>query len=420
MIGVSEPPIKRFLIAKDKRIQSVTSEDDGFSKPVQDQDELIEGKDFSETGETSDGNLNLSEPKTIGPIINDNFSEEETDYSDYDSDISFSCYDDDTKSSEDEDNLEYHKQQRKDKLTHSDGESQSANQQSPESRKDLPHRPLIKNGNKFLHLEIVDVAYQLANTCAYDSVFEIFVSIFLKHEEFQFYVLGQIESKFFMAIAGYVENQFDLNYFYRQRVDVLLNLNLVSDNLACTSTIQDLMDKLFQGSERDFYRLVRECDSCKNTRDICNVCFNFGHDIGIKYVKNGAETLASAIMESSKNDCKTIRTCSVCNSRSVVTRIEYGSMLFVDIENCYIYGSPLIAQNTPKRIQINAAEYQLVGFVEFSGNPSSVGHFIANFYDFETEKWEVRNDLADAASTKDNIEPGKKPSLLIYIRCDQQ
>lgn len=282
--------------------------------------------------------------------------------------------------------------------------------------------PILKNGN-FLTLKGVTIrseTYSLSNTCAFDSIFQLFLAACVDHDNL-FQSINQSENiEFFKMIISNASCKFNAAT-YRDRTKILINIKTFSKKslspdciiVDCKSTASFMFNSITEN-----YTTIQEnvqCDLCHQTKKITScVVFLDQSLLSTNHVINFEN------VNLKKNRCF-IKNCTGYVSKTVAS---CGSFIAFEPYNAMGVDVQIFLANIPHElvIKINNENkiFILIGVInfynfDFDANKRSVntmGHFSA-LYKNTRGQWVEYDDLKNEATIlKNNF--SATPYLILY------
>lgn len=300
----------------------------------------------------------------------------------------------------------------------------------------VKERGLVFNGNKMgqniycMNGTLKSLRFQ--NTCPFDSVFEIMTTIYLENEKFKLDVINQCynSSSIFHCIVDYCNNDFNTDYVYNHRCDILYPL--YENAKHSTEFIIDCNDNV----GNLFERLMKPLPSILKTYS-CSLC---GYEKQIPlynksvsatdYYDRGINNI-ELFLDNELLNKNTF--CTECANKSLEIKHQLSNYFVIDVE--YLHeekNADMILKNIsnkvtlktdfeqiPKIIELKNQNFELKGVISFEGdskNPNALAHY-KSYVCSTNEKWIMFNDLASDLTVL-YVPPIKKIALIIYAKVD--
>lgn len=306
---------------------------------------------------------------------------------------------------------------------------------------DIVYRNLILNGNRLPAQEyFIDCSSRtlsFRNTCPFDSIFEIVISMYIENTYFNEDVKNKVNSEpvigFLHAVLEYCQESFDVDNYYTSRASILYRRyndrvkNLYNAIIDC----QDNVTTLFVDSMKFVPSITQISQCCCGSKE---ESFLITSSITAKdFYETGLSNLESILKQQFLD--KTIY-CRTCKKKSAVLINKLHSYIALDVEHlcerkniniirCTAHNA-IVKKTTlndlPKKMTFGNKKFELKGVVCFQGDyikDKSIVHyktFVLQSFKNSEEKTKANWMLYDSlAQTIQEIEAPEEYMALILF-----
>ena len=296
-------------------------------------------------------------------------------------------------------------------------------------------RRVMLNGNinAAFYVTINGRNIYVVNTCPFDSYFELMVNGYEKFESFKNFINQQSEeNKFFELIKQYVESNYNENLFYSRRIILFYektwgsrmdpsgtqiycdtSANVIHNHLSSNDSNKPLFDCATQ---------VMKCSSspaksCTYLKTI-NYFDITVRDIqlnAIRLLKSGYQNVEAALKVVHQFYNRSNQRCSRCKQNTMQTTFEFGSFIAINFEHLIVENNIKNSSQLPLTIKLENKEYDILGFIRYTGSSNGLGHFICYSYNKEN-KWEERDDTERNPKVLKDIPDDIQIAMAFYIK----
>lgn len=300
------------------------------------------------------------------------------------------------------------------------------------------NHPLILNGYRIdmkpYFLDKSFLSLKFINTCPFDTIFEMFTTLYIENDIFKTDVLTILDdttSDFLNALSGYYSNSFSLEVFYDKRANILYQMYKVksADSIRfhniveCRDNVVTIIEKCMSLFPSMF--MNKKCGTCgfalKRALPVATMS-------SVDFFETGIVNL-QFILE--KNYDSYMGSCLYCKEKCVQVYYSANSYLAVDVEcfherknsnrfRNFVKKLPVKTKlcDIPKKLIFKNKKLELKGAVCFEGDPenesqiNNVPHYEAYIFP-SNGQCKLFNDLdTDVRIVSEEIE--EKIAVFIY------
>lgn len=265
------------------------------------------------------------------------------------------------------------------------------------------------------------------NTCPFDSIFEIFVNIYLDCKEFQNHINqfnGKSPNQFVNLIFQYIRNLYSLDFFENERPKILYRLYGPGeeDTIRCEDTIGGAFKKLMQSFPSFCVKYECKCGFKLLSPDYLT-SLSYDH-----FYDNKLENLNHSLSEVFEDK---YFLCSKCKQNYCLRSYELYHYLCVDVEMLFEKKRIKFIQERKKSAVFKKADlniiptilnvreklYDLKGIICFSGEGKDLKtlcHYASYSKSSKDQNWKFYDGLRDSITTVQNLPDKKQIALILY------
>lgn len=242
--------------------------------------------------------------------------------------------------------------------------------------------------------------FKLINVCGPDSIFHSLICLFIDAS----YLFDSLDkgNNLLLLLSAFAKK--DMNTVYKYRLDILkksFKPKKVGDvfQVDCNSNIYNCVQNIFTDT---FPSSMFSCN-CGERSLVPIIDLNYK-----ELLKSGIEKLQSCFFE-------TRRTCAKCKIR--MTKIEYGSILFIDVQPIDI-GTSIITKlcSIPNEIVLANSRFRLRNVIDYCKGKGINGHYRAHCLRNDNT-WYCFDDIINTASVSRRNRL-VCPHMLIYAQIE--